>query len=116
MWLFNAWKSAAISSRGLSTLDLYSIPLTDMEGNRRQMNEFKGKVLLITNIGSKCGFAANHLKDFKDLKEKYGDKGLEVRKGRGRKETRFFAVMDIHTYIHLNSERRLKNPNINPKP
>ncbi|KAL8438973.1 hypothetical protein Efla_006918 [Eimeria flavescens] len=77
MWLFSAWKAAAVPAALLSQ-DLWSMSANDMEGKRREMSEFRGQVLLVTNVASRCGLAAEHMKDFIELKDKYGNEGFEV--------------------------------------
>lgn len=63
----------------LLSLDFWNITANDMSGKRREISEFKGQVLLVTNVASKCGLAPQHLKEFKVLKEKFGNDGFEVR-------------------------------------
>lgn len=76
MWLFRAWKTAppvlALSQ------DFYSLRAMDILGKERPMSEFKGQVLLISNVASKCGLTAQHIDEFKQLKEKFGGEGFEV--------------------------------------
>ena len=40
------------------TLNAYDFNFKDIEGNELKMSDFKGKVVLITNVASKCGFQA----------------------------------------------------------
>lgn len=42
------------------------------------MSSFKGKVMLIANIATKCGFAKQSFKEFEILHNKYADKGLVI--------------------------------------
>ena len=54
-----------------------SIQFKDSSGKTFQLSDFKGKVLLVVNIASKCGFAPQ-LKSLNELHEKYHHKGLEI--------------------------------------
>ncbi|KAL8272354.1 hypothetical protein Esti_003644 [Eimeria stiedai] len=77
MWLFSAWKSAE-APPALASQDLFTMSADDMEGIKREMSEFKGQVLLVTNIASRCGLAPEHMKQFNRLKDKYGKEGFQV--------------------------------------
>lgn len=59
------------------TDSIYDFKVQDIQGNEHDMAEYKGKVLLIVNTASKCGFTPQ----FEGLQELYselGDKGLMV--------------------------------------
>ena len=43
------------------------------------MRDYKGKVLLITNVASQCGFTESNYQGLQILYEKYNSKGFEVR-------------------------------------
>lgn len=56
---------------------IYDFTVRDIQGNEHDMGEYRGKVLLIVNTASKCGFTPQ----FEGLQGLYGDlkeKGLEV--------------------------------------
>ena len=53
----------------------YSVP--DTKGNELSLSEFKGKVLLIVNTATGCGFTP-HYKDLEEIYEKCHDKGFEI--------------------------------------
>ena len=57
--------------------NIYQFSVTDTKGNQISLEKFKGKVLLIVNTASECGFAPQ-LKGMEALYKEYKDKGVEV--------------------------------------
>ncbi|HVT72386.1 MAG TPA: glutathione peroxidase [Lacunisphaera sp.] len=60
-----------------SAASLYDVPLKDIDGNTTTLAPFKGKVLLIVNVASKCGFTPQY-DALEKLSTTYKDKGLVV--------------------------------------
>jgi glutathione peroxidase len=58
-------------------MSLYDIDVRDIRGETKSMSDYRGKVLLIVNTASKCGFAPQY-KGLQHLHEKYSDQGLQV--------------------------------------
>ena len=57
--------------------DIYSIPVTKPGGELTTLEDQKGKVLLIVNTASKCGFTPQY-DGLEELQQRYGDKGFSV--------------------------------------
>lgn len=56
---------------------LYNFKAKNLKGETVYMSDFKGKVLLIVNIASKCGFTPQ-LKGLEDIYKKHKNKGFIV--------------------------------------
>lgn len=58
-------------------MNIYDYKFTDINGKEVALKDYKGKVLLIINIASKCGFTPQ-LEDLEKVYKKYNKDGLEV--------------------------------------
>ncbi len=61
----------------MSTPSLLDIPLQRIDGQPSRLADFKGKVLLIVNVASKCGLTPQY-EGLQKLYATYRDRGLEV--------------------------------------
>ena len=60
-----------------TTSTIYDFTVLDIDGKEVSMEEYKGKVVLIVNVASKCGFTPQY-EGLQDLYRMYKDQGLVI--------------------------------------
>ncbi|CAN4100690.1 unnamed protein product [Withania somnifera] len=61
-----------------SPKSIYDFTVKDIQGNEVPLSKYRGKVLLIVNVASKCGLTDSNYKELNVLYEKYKDQGFEI--------------------------------------
>ena len=61
----------------LSAISIYDHKLVDIDGNETSLQTHKGKVLLIVNVASRCGFTRQY-KGLEALHKEFEGKGLVI--------------------------------------
>lgn len=56
---------------------IYDFTVKDNQGNDLSLNKYKGKVLLIVNTATECGFTPQY-QGLEELYKKYKDQGFEI--------------------------------------
>nr|AHJ09680.1 glutathione peroxidase [Tamarix hispida] len=57
---------------------IYDFTVKDIRGNDVSLSDYKGKVLLIVNVASKCGVTRSNYKELNILYDKYKNQGFEI--------------------------------------
>jgi len=68
---------AMIMVLALPAQSVYDFTVKDIKGNDVSLANYKGKVLLIVNVASKCGLTPQY-EGLETLYQKYKDQGLEI--------------------------------------
>jgi len=72
------WMATAVGTRGeVAVTNIYDFTMRDIDGKDVSLADFKGKVLLIVNVASKCGFTPQYA-GLEKLYKTYADRGLVV--------------------------------------
>ncbi|PWA83945.1 glutathione peroxidase [Artemisia annua] len=61
-----------------SKQSVYDFSVKDAKGQEVDLSQFRGKVLLIVNVASQCGFTNSNYPELTTLYQRYKDQGLEI--------------------------------------
>ncbi len=102
---------------------IYSFTMKTIDDSEKNFSDYKGKVLLIVNTASRCGFTPQ-LGSLEELYQRYKDKGLEIlafpannflgQEPGNNQEIKNFCYRKFNTTFTLFSKTSVKGADINP--
>jgi glutathione peroxidase len=102
---------------------IYDFKVADIDGNDVNLADYKGKVLLILNVASKCGFTPQY-KGLENIYRQYKDKGFEIlafpsndfmgQEPGTNKEIKSFCQLNYQASFPLFSKISVKGKDIHP--
>lgn len=69
---------SSINARTATGKTIHDFTVKDIEGKDVALNKFKGSVLLIVNVASRCGLTSSNYTELSQIYEKYKTQGLEI--------------------------------------
>ena len=103
--------------------DFYKIKIESIEGKTYSLAEYQGKVVLVVNTASACGYTPQY-KGLENLYEKYKDKGLVVlgmpcnqfgnQEPGTEKEIKKFCELRFGVHFPLMKKNDVKGPHQHP--
>ncbi len=66
-----------LAMNSLAAANLQEIPLQDIDGKSTSLKAFDGKVVLVVNVASKCGYTPQY-KSLEAVHRRYQDRGFSV--------------------------------------
>lgn len=69
--------AAGMATRAFAADSLYDVPLKDIDGKDASLKPYAGKVILVVNVASHCGFTPQY-QGLESIYKKYADQGLVV--------------------------------------
>jgi len=104
-------------------MNVHSISMSLIGGETVSLNEYKGKVLLIVNTASRCGFTPQY-QGLEELYQRYKDRGLVVlgfpannfmgQEPGSNEEIKSFCELKYKTTFPMFAKTSVKGADINP--
>ncbi|KAK7396357.1 hypothetical protein VNO78_17297 [Psophocarpus tetragonolobus] len=66
------------ASPSVSEKSIHEFTVKDAKGRDVNLRTYKGKVLLVVNVASKCGFTNSNYTQLTEIYSRYKDRGLEI--------------------------------------
>lgn len=104
-------------------MNIYDLEVNTLEGAPRKLEEYRGRVMLIVNVASKCGFTPQY-SGLESLYRKYKDRGLTVlgfpcdqfghQEPGDAKEIRDFCTLNYDVTFPLFAKIEVNGPHAHP--
>ncbi|XP_057810407.1 probable phospholipid hydroperoxide glutathione peroxidase [Salvia miltiorrhiza] len=75
---FKSRSFASVYARAATGKTIHDFSVKDIDGKDVALSKFKGKVLLIVNVASRCGLTSSNYTELSHIYEKYKTQGLEI--------------------------------------
>ncbi|KAI3996665.1 hypothetical protein MKX01_009497 [Papaver californicum] len=70
--------TAVVYARAATEKSIHDFSVKDIDGKEVSLSKFKGKVLLIVNVASRCGLTTSNYTELSHIYNKYRTEGLEI--------------------------------------
>tara|TARA_B100001057_G_scaffold230659_1_gene230919 strand:+ start:1549 stop:2100 length:552 start_codon:yes stop_codon:yes gene_type:complete len=111
------------SSNSDNSKTIFDFKINSIDGDELDLSIYKGKILLIVNVASKCGFTKQY-DDLQNLYESYNDKGLIVlgipsnqfggQEPNSEKDIKDFCKTNFNITFPMTSKYDVKGVNAHP--
>ncbi|KAI9118325.1 hypothetical protein K1719_010657 [Acacia pycnantha] len=71
-------RSFGVYARAATEKSIHDFTVKDIDGKDVSLSKFKGKVLLIVNVASRCGLTSSNYSELSHVYEKYKAQGFEI--------------------------------------
>ncbi|WJX16205.1 glutathione peroxidase [Trifolium repens] len=71
-------RSFSVNARAITDKTIYDFTVKDIDKKDVNLSKFKGKVLLIVNVASRCGLTSSNYTELSHLYDNFKTRGLEV--------------------------------------
>src|SRR3989338_2371633 len=112
-----------MAQQALAEEGIYSFTAKTIDGQEKNLGDYKGKLLLVVNTASKCGYTPQY-KTMEELYQKYNAKGFEIlafpannfrsQEPGTNEEIKNFCALQYKTTFPLFSKISVKGDDIHP--